>query len=54
MQMKMGKVSDVYAWFVTDEDGHILEQGYNEDVKIAREDAKTAVWFHTTHEYERN
>lgn len=52
MEIKMGAFSNGYAWMLTDNDGQIIDQGWDENFVKAKQDAKDAEWFHRTHHYE--
>lgn len=52
MKVRMGKFSEGYAWFITDENGMMVAQGYNEDLDQARQDARAEKMLRLTHDIE--
>lgn len=47
--IRLGPVGDVYAWFYL-EDGHIIDQGWDMDLKIARQQASESAATNKTEE----
>ncbi|MDN4162956.1 hypothetical protein [Nocardioides abyssi] len=51
MKIMHGPIGDTYAWLVIKE-GHIVDQGYDEDPETAQQQMKAAAAFWETHTYE--